>query len=315
MGIVRLLVTALATSSAGAPLWVGCTRRPPPPPATTAIVAARVIDEASGLAPSRQTTDLLWTHNDSDGQPVLYALDAEGRLRGTLRIAGVKNRDWEDLASFVLDGVPYLIVGDIGDNFAKRTDCALYVVAEPAPAQLSPTRETVATIAWQIPVRYADGPHDCESIAVEPRENAVYLLNKRSHPNPLLTLPLRPTAPEPTPAASEVARVARVPQPDSQQRVFPTSAGRYRGQPTAMDFSADGRFALVLTYGDLLLFPRHPGERWSAALTREPVILGPHGLSQAEAACFSADSRSIFVTEERENPPLLRYAAPTTTTP
>jgi hypothetical protein len=85
--------------------------------------------------------------------------------------------------------------------------------------------------------------------------------------------------------------------------------GRKIAWPTAMDFSADGRFAVVLTYGSLLLFPRQDRESWPAALQRPPQRLPYHGLVQAEAACFSADSRTIYVASEGEQP-LVRYDLP-----
>ncbi|MEJ1973596.1 MAG: hypothetical protein WDM96_14385 [Lacunisphaera sp.] len=76
--------------------------------------------EASGLAVSRRTPGLLWTHNDSGGEPILFALNTDGTLRGTLQLAGVTNRDWEDVAAFELDGQAWLMAAEIGDNYAKH---------------------------------------------------------------------------------------------------------------------------------------------------------------------------------------------------
>jgi hypothetical protein len=101
--------------------------------------------------------------------------------------------------------------------------------------------------------------------------------------------------------------VKNIPQPNSEQRAFPIATGRYRGNPTSMDISADSRYAVVLTYGDALLFPRKPGETWATAFSRAPLALPPHGLQQAEAICFSSDGHSLFITEERVHAPLLRY--------
>ena len=295
---VLLLVVALAT---------GCA--PTPPPASVAGIATvqdAALDELSGIAASRRTPGLLWAHNDSDGRPVLYALGFDGKSRGGVRLAGVKNVDWEDMASFELDGQAWLLVADAGDNGARRKDCALYVVAEPAASELSPERELELPVAWKIPVRYPDGPHDCESVAVDVRGRLVYLLRKREWPNPLFTLPLRPDADE-TPVPLQISLLNQFPQPNSQQRAVPVSTGRYRANPTSMDISADGRSAVVLTYGDVFLFQRQPGENWAKAFSRKPATLPPHGLAQAEAVGFSADGRSVFVVEEKANTALLRY--------
>jgi len=288
---------------------------PPPPAATLATIATVqdvALDELSGIAVSRRTPDLLWGHNDSDGQPVLYAFGTDGKPRGSARLTGVKNVDWEDMASFELEGSAWLLVADIGDNGARRKDCALYVVAEPALSDLSPDRELELPVAWKIPVAFPDGPHDCESVAVDVRERFVYLLRKREWPNPLFTLPLRAvTGGKSVP--QQIASLDQFPQPDSQQRVLPIATGRYRANPTAMDISADGRSAVVLTYGDVFLFKRRPGESWATAFQRKPETLPPHGLAQAEAICFSADGRSLFLVEERAGTALLRYTrAPST---
>lgn len=288
-----------------------CARPPVAIRTQIATVDVPVVDESSGLAFSHRTADLLWTHNDSDGEPVLYALGLDGKLRGSVRLAGLKNIDWEDMASFELDGRAWLIVGDIGENINRKTGAALYVVPEPAASELAPDRETVLPVEWTIPVRYADGPHDCESLAVDVREQRVYLIRKREEQKTLFTLPLRPTpAGVSAPEAQKMGIVAHIPQPNSEQRAVPIATGRYRGSPTAMGISADGRRAVVLTYGDVLLFERKPGETWARALAGKPVVLPPHGLEQAEAVCFSLDGRFLFVTEDKDHSPLLRYELP-----
>lgn len=268
-----------------------------------------VARESSGLAPSLRDARILWTHNDSGGQPVLHALEPNGARRGNLRLAGARNIDWEDLASFQLDGRAYLLVADVGDNASRRTDCALHIIEEPDPATLSPLDETPATVAWSIPVRYLDGPRDVESVAVDPREGVVYLLAKRTKPHGLYTLPLRIPADGVIPAAMPVTQMpdSFLPQPTATQALLPIPTGAYRAQPTGMDFAPDGTAAVVLTYGDVLLFPRAPGEPWRAALARAPVVLAPHGLAQAEGVCFAADGRTIYVSSEGAGAGIMRY--------
>jgi hypothetical protein len=271
----------------------------------------RAVGECSGLAASRRDPDMLWTHNDSGGQPVLYALGPTGERRGDLRIAGIVNRDWEDLASFELDSRAWLLIADTGDNAGNRTDCALYVVAEPDPRDLSPLAETVAPVAWTIPVRFPDGPRDCEAVAVDARAGLVYLLAKRTSPHGLYTVPLRPSGDGSAPPASLVARFpnASIPQPTATQSLMPIPSGRFRAQPTGMDFAADGSAAVIVSYGDVLVFPRQPDESWPSALLKPPVVLAPHHLAQAEGVAFSADGRTIYVSSERDNAPILRYRA------
>jgi hypothetical protein len=255
-------------------------------------------NEASGLAASRRASGLLWTHNDSGGEPVLFAVAADGSARGNVRITGVANRDWEDIAAFTLDGTAWLLIADTGDNHASHAQCFLHIVAEPDPAQLSPNRELIAHPACSIAFVYPDGPRDCESVAVDPQERAVYLLSKRNSPPRLYRLPLAArTAAQPA-TAKFVGTVPHLPGPGRLDRLIPLPTHAFRGQPTAMDFLADGSAALVLTYGTLLYFPRAANESWAAALAREPVALQPFDLPQAEGACFTPDGHSIYVVSE-----------------
>lgn len=280
------------------------------PPYTGPIVAGQLAEpknlEASGLAASHRTPGLLWTHNDSGGAPLLFALNADGSPRGRVRVAGVTNDDWEDIASFELDGKAWLLVADIGDNFSVYTRRVLHLIAEPDAAALAPGRELVLQPEYSIYFSYEDGPRDAESLAVDVTERAVYVLSKRESQPRLYRLPLV-AAPASQPVLARfLTNLPHLPQPTALQRNLRMPTQGFRGWPTAMGFSPDRTAALVLVYGDLLLFPRAAGESWADALAREPAKLGPFRLPQAEGACFTSDGRAIFVCSE-QTMTLLRY--------
>jgi hypothetical protein len=300
--LLALVVAALA-GSLGA-------KKPAPPPAPT--VAGRIgapsHHETSGLAASHRATDLLWTHDDGGHEPVIHAISTQGAWRGALRLDGVTNNDWEDIASFELDGRAWLLVGDVGDNRANRTVVMLYVVEEPPPEQLAPAHELHTAPAYTIAFTYPDGPRDCESVAVDTTERAVYLLSKRDAVPRLYRLPLqRPSTAKPL-SAEFVGLVSHIPEVPAAERL---RAGhlKHGALPTAMDFSPDGSAAVVLTYAEPLLFPRRRGMSWAEALAGEPVPLAPHHLPQAEGACFSRDGTQLYVASERSRD-LLRYERP-----
>ncbi len=256
-------------------------------------------EETSGLTASHRTPGLFWTNNDSGGEPVLFAISTDGTLRGKVRIEGVTNYDWEEVASFELDGKAWLVAADLGDNFAQRAGCVLHVIAEPDAAQLSPGRELVLRPAYSIHYIYEDGARDAESLAVDVKERMVYILSKREDTPRLYRLPLA-AAPATQPAAARfLGLVPHLPQPNDLQRNLRLPTQGFLGWPTAMDFSPDGTLALVLVYHQPLLFSRAPGETWAQALARQPLKLTPHGLPQAEAACFTTDGRSIYVASEK----------------
>ena len=301
------LKTTAKSALAGALLLLlaGC-QSPPDPgapfagPVTVGRLAQPANGEASGLGASRRFPGLLWIHADSGAAPELHLLAADGSARGTVRLAGVPNTDWEDAAAFAWQGGAWLVVADVGDNNAVRPSVFLHFLREPDPAA---TSGPVAP-EFTLEVTYEDGPRDCESVAVDPVEGAVYLLSKREPVPRLYRLPLAPAS-GPV-VARRVGEVPHLPQPTELQRAVRMPTGAYRANPCAMDFAPDGSGAVVLTYGDTLYFPRQAGESWAAALARPPVVLDGHGLPQAEAVAFTADGRGILVCSERR-PTLLRY--------
>lgn len=268
-------------------------------PSRTGTLAEPANGEASGLGASRRFPGRLWIHADSGAAPDLHLLDADGAARGTVRLGGVPNVDWEDLAAFAWRDRGWLVVADVGDNNAVRKSVFLHFLEEPDPAAPGPVAP-----AFTLEVVYEDGPRDCESVAVDPVEGAVYLLSKREPVPRLYRVPLAPATGKVT--ARRAGEVPHLPQPTDLQRAVRAPTGAFRANPCAMDFAPDGSGAVVLTYGDTLYFARAAGESWATALARPPVVLGGHGLPQAEATAFTADGRGILVCSERR-PDLLRY--------
>jgi hypothetical protein len=261
--------------------------------------------EASGLAPSHRSKNVLWTHDDSGGAPVLYAVDSTGKKRGSIRVTGVKNEDWEDLASFVREGKPWLLIADTGDNDAKRDTVRIHVLEEPTADQLKPGTDTAATPAYSLRIRYEDGPRDCESVAVDPVEGAIYLLTKRDATPRLYRVPLEPSRDKQV-TARFVGLVPELAGTSPIDALFKHVAGKRGAWPTGFDITSDGRVAVVLTYGAPVIFARQGKETWAETFKREPTRLLFHGLPQAEGVCFSADGSAIYVVSET-TAALVRY--------
>jgi hypothetical protein len=262
--------------------------------------------EQSGIAVSRRTPNLLWTHNDSGGEPILFALNLDGTERGTVRLAGIENRDWEEVTTFELDGRAWVMAAEIGDNYAQHPQSMLHVLADPDPAKLDPAQPLVLPPDYTIHFSYEDGPRDCEAVAVDGKERAVYLLSKRDRPARLYRLPLAAAPAEHAAVARCVGTAWDFPQPDGMQRLSPLPAIGLSGWPTAMNFLPDGSGVLVLTYGGVYLFSKTGRESWADALAHEPKLLPMFALPQAEAIAVTADGKSIYLCSER-TPQLLRY--------
>jgi hypothetical protein len=294
---VLLVVLALVCASCTAPTREAGAGASFAGPLDAGLMAEPRSREASGLAASRRTPEIVWTHDDSDGSPILHALDTrDGSLRGQVRVAGVQNIDWEDIASFELRGEAWLCAGDTGDNRGGRPEILLHFLREPDPALLIAGTEIVLHPDYTLRVIFEDGPRDCEALAVDASERMVYLLSKREAVPRLYRVPLDPA--EHPVVARLVGTLPHLPQPNPAQRALRIPTGLYRASPCAMDFAPDRSGAVVLTYGDLLYFPRTAQQTWGEALAQQPFVLPPHRLPQAEAACFSADGRVIFVSSE-----------------
>jgi hypothetical protein len=125
----------------------------------------RRLVEASGLSASTVRDGLLWAVNDSGNEPDLFALTPEGRSLGRVRVEGVRNVDWEAMASGPCPapsepGPGCLYIGDIGDNKRERATVRIIIVREPA------TRDRTARPLQVITVRYEDRPHNAEGLVL-----------------------------------------------------------------------------------------------------------------------------------------------------
>ncbi len=117
------------------------------------------LTESSGLAVSRRTPGLFWSHNDSGNAAVLFALDGAGAVRGRIRVP-IRTRDWEDISAARCPSGDCLYLADIGDNKGSRRSVQIYRVPEPAAGDT----DTAAPEVFD--ATYADGPHNAEAMFV-----------------------------------------------------------------------------------------------------------------------------------------------------
>ena len=261
------------------------------------------LNEVSGIAASRVHDDVLWAIEDSGNPARLYALSRRGRILARYRVEGAKNIDWEDLASFDLDGRHYLLVADTGDNGGQRRDFVLHVFEEPktlANGTLKP--------AWSIRARWADGPRDCEAVAVDAAAGKVLLLSKKRKPPELFALPLADPHGE-WREARRIGRLAGVPEADKDLQRSDPELARLSPLVTAADLSPDGRTLAVLTYGSVLFYRRQPGEDWGEAVSRPPEAHDVPLIPQAEALAWSKGGGGLFASGEFRPAPIF-YLSP-----
>lgn len=265
----------------------------------------RRIREASGLARSQRSNDLLWVINDRGSKERVYAIRENGESLGNFEPRKAKNTDWEDLASFFYDDQPTLMIADIGDNDAKRKHRTLYFLTEPLPAD-----DGEARVDWAVDYRYPDGPRDAESAAVDIDNGVALILSKRDLPPALYSVPLNPTPAQSSDdkplLAKRLGNVTSLPSPTREELALAPKLKDWFWQPVGMDISADNRAAVVLTYRAIYLFQRLPQQSWLEALNTAPRRFSIGNLENAEAVAFSDPHGTVIVTGEKRNSPVIR---------
>lgn len=274
-------------------------------PATLAFaVSGRLEDpsirEASGLAQSQRRTDLLWVINDNGADELIHAIDHSGARRGEFKLKKSRNVDWEDLASFRLDDMSYLMVADIGDNDAKRDFRTLYFVEEPKPKKKDDKK-----LDWRIDFSYPDGPRDAEAAAVDIELRRALILSKRDLPPRLYEVPLRDDSEEVV-TATRLGTVTSLQKPSRRDVEFAPKTKDWHWQPVGMDISSDNRAAVILTYRAVYFYQRRADQSWLDALNTKPARISLGNFENAESIAFGNDARLIFVTGENKRSRILR---------
>lgn len=267
-------------------------------PTTLGRLVDKALIETSGLAVSLHEDRLLWAINDSGQAPVLHTIDLSGRSHGNWEV-DAKNRDWEDLDSGYINGVPTLIIADTGDNKQRREASRLWLVTEPEVAA-GPTDTPLA--ARKLRFSFESGQRDVESIAIA--DNALWLISKEPleantrSPARIYRLDLQraTSAPEATHVAEYLGDLV-LPRRDLAARLAAALVGVDLDQPTAFDIDEQRGVAWILTYQTVQRFDRQGNEPWSTTLTRQPDARYWHGLRQAEALAVTSSGLVVYTSE------------------
>jgi hypothetical protein len=259
--------------------------RPPQHPATAGPPQPfqdRRIRESSGVVASRKHPGLLWTINDSGGDPMLFLTDTTGASLGAFTLSAATNVDWETLGRGRCGADECLYIGDTGDNAERRRSVTLYRIPEPAP--LNPPRDVVVDGARALRVEYPDGAHDVEALYVEPAGGVVLVTKGRRGGILTFRVPAR---------AWTSGGDARAERLDSLPIVPSMSQGR---AVTDAAISPDGRRVVVRTYRELWFFSR--AEDGHLSLDPARPVCDVTGLQrQGEAVDWWTGDRLVLTSE------------------
>lgn len=286
-GLTSSATTTTAEDTTGEPPLV-C------PQVADAVIAAELADEdlqeVSGLIASRTQPGVFWLHNDSGDDPRFFAVDAGGQRLAVYNVGGAEAVDWEDMASGPGPSAgEYLYFGDIGDNAEERDKITIYRVPEPDAASVRDGGEVEVDAVEVIDLVYPDGPHNAETLLVDPRTGDLVIVAK-----------------------GDPTRVFQVPGPVAAggpymlEEVVPIDVSSVIA--TGGDVSPGGEYIAVRTYTEARLWLRHPGTSIAEAFAGEPCVIPLAYEKQGETLTFAGDGGGYYTVSEGEDVPVHWYA-------
>ncbi|MCC7367577.1 MAG: hypothetical protein IT306_04090 [Chloroflexi bacterium] len=256
----------------------------------------RAIKEASALVASQRWPGVYWTLNDSGNSPTLYALDDEGRNRGSFRVSGAENEDWEALQLGPgKDGAPALYIGDIGDNDRKRKEITIYRVSEPEPFPLNAKASSGRTDdAEAFTLTYPDSAHDAEALLIHPRTGELLIVTKEHIGRAIvyrLPVPLEPRK------KLMLERVANLDISDAGVKVDVVNDGAV---------APDASRVVIRTYGSSLEYDVPPDATLASIWNSKPRVSRLNDGVQSEGVTYRADGKALITIGEGTPAPMFQ---------
>ena len=218
-----------------------------------------------------------------------------------------------------------LVVGEIGDNFKIWGTYRLYFVEEPeiksgSDADTRGKLDLRRTLVF----RYEDGNHNCEALALDSGRKEILLVTKTpggggeagvyrmalpdlgfeasvdASDDTSTTQTADAPAPLPSIEPDESLRLDSGPEIETARKIATLKLPTV----TAMDISACGCYAVVLTYGNAYYYERDEDETWAQAFARPPRMVPLPVRRQGESIGFGSDGKSLYLTSEKLPTPL-----------
>jgi hypothetical protein len=244
------------------------------------------LNEISGIHVGVRNPTVWWVHNDSGDTARVFALDAQGAVRGVYDVAGATAIDWEDLAVVAgpTAGSGVVYAADIGDNPRTRTEIQLYRFTEPA-VPTSGTAVTRTVTGEVLRLTYPDGPHDAEAFVVDPLTGDLVVITKSLTGGTVGVY----RAPGSLAAGSttQLTKVGDITYPAGLADAI-----------TSADVAADGLTVAVRTYGSVRLYARAKDEPLWTAFSSAACKTSVPSEIQGEAVTFDQDATAFVTVSE-----------------
>ncbi|MFT6203843.1 MAG: hypothetical protein ACJA1O_001442 [Spirosomataceae bacterium] len=237
-----------------------------------------IVDEASGIADSRNISGNVWIHEDGDNPAAIYLFNHEGEFRGSINLP-LKNRDWEDMA---IGAGPeadknYIYIGEIGDNATVHEEYIIYRFLEPTSVEEVPAKIDALRFV------YDDGnKYNAEVLLLDPLTKDLYVITKGVFTEKIFKL--------------------KYPQSTTERNTAEFMGTTQQFVLTAGEISSDGQQILLKNYDTILYWKRTENESITQALGRLRDITAPYIREvQGEAICFPINGKGYFTVSERAN--------------
>lgn len=248
------------------------------------------IEEASGLAASYMNPHKFWVHNDSGGDNVLFLINSKGQGFQKLRLEGIKNRDWEDIAVVQHGASAEIYIADTGDNFKWHSTKFIYRLKEPVMGEKS---EMMVSQIETIEFEYPDGRKDAECLLIDPVSRDIFIISNREAEKHIYRLKYPQSTQEVNTA--EFVGVLNA----SKEKTTDDKASRQDLFVTSGTISSTGNEILVKNYKNIFYWKKFPNQSIAQALQDVPTVLPYEVESQGEAVSFSQDLTEYYTITEK----------------
>lgn len=237
--------------------------------------------ESSGLAVSHRH-HLLWTHNDAGHDATVYGLGAWGGIKARVAVQGASAEDWEDIATPVIRGEPYVYVADVGDAYAAREERGVsfrrrFEIVRFVEPEAVRRGDDLTVTAEVFPVVFEDREGvNVEAMAVGP-DGRILLFEKLEKKGD--------------------ARVWEIAAPSVGRRNTPSAIAELPLTGiSGADMSVDGGELVVRTDAEAYVFDVTAGVAEALSEMVPPLELPAQ--RQGEAVAFTSDGRGLVISSE-----------------
>ena len=238
------------------------------------------LKEISGIAASVNNPKLLWAHNDSGNGADIFLLDDHLDIKLTCTLAGVENRDWEDIA--VGPGPDasksYVYIADIGDNEARHQYKYIYRFEEPVLNKTQGEKITITSFD-RITFQLSDAKKDTETLLLDPKTKNLYVVSKREEPVCLYEL--------------------KYPYPKNDTLVADKLMSLPFTQIVGGDFSANGKEILMKNYNKVYYW-NSSSKSITDVLKESPLEIPYEMEPQGESIAWATDGSGFYTLSEEK---------------